>query len=84
MEVCRERCHVCLFGPNKIVSDARRKQILRDCRRRDVHFICHKSSIHGDGETCCRGFYDTQTSQLIRIAQRLGVVKFIDVPEHAP
>lgn len=72
--VCSERCGQCLFSKEKIVSAARAKEILRECRRENKHFICHKTE-----NVCCRGFYDTQTSQLMRIAQRLGMVKFVDI-----
>jgi len=72
-----QRCNECLFSKNAIVSDERRKDILNDCRKDDNHFICHKATIEGK-EICCRGFYDTQTSQMIRIAQRLNVVEFVE------
>lgn len=74
-KVYAERCDQCLFSKDKIVSDARRTQILKDCRRRDSHFICHKSK-----DVCCRGFYDTQSCNLIRIAGRLGAIEFVPVP----
>lgn len=78
-QVTERKCAQCLFSPNKIVSDARRRDVLNGCRRKDIYFVCHKSSIQG-GDVCCRGFYDTQTSQLMRIAQRLNAVEFVPVP----
>lgn len=73
-----EPCDQCLFSKNKIVPNAKRKQILQDCRRRDCHFICHKSTANGK-EVCCRSFYDLPDgTNLIRIAERLGVVVFTD------
>lgn len=79
-EVCEKQCDQCLFSPARIVSKPRMAQILKTCRQQDTHFICHKGSIHGKPELCCRGFFDTQTSQLIRIAGRLGMIKFVPVP----
>jgi hypothetical protein len=79
-EVCEKQCDQCLFSPNRIVPKKRMAEILRNCRRDDKHFICHKGSIAGR-DVCCRGFYDTQTSQLMRIAQRLGMVKFVPIPQ---
>lgn len=79
-KVYAERCAECLFSKDKIVSNARRKELLADCRSRDTHFICHKASIAGDS-ICCRGFYDTQSTNLIRVAQRLGAVEFVPFPE---
>lgn len=74
-KVMQERCDQCLFSKNKIVSNVRRAQLLDECKRKDNHFICHKSE-----DVCCRGFFDTQTSQLIRIAGRLGAIEFVPVP----
>ena len=76
-KVEKECCGQCLFGKDKIVSNKRRKDILNDCRKNDSHFICHKATIEGK-DVCCKGFYDSQTSNMIRISQRLGMVKFVD------
>lgn len=80
-KVAKECCNQCLFSQNKIVSNARRRNILSDCRKKDNHFICHKFTIAGNQDVCCKGFYETQTSQMIRIAQRLNVVEFVELPE---
>ena len=65
-KVCEERCDQCLFSKDKIVSDARRKEVLRSCEKDDKHFICHK---HRD--VCCRGYFDTGKSTAVQLAQRL-------------
>lgn len=79
--VAKERCDQCLYGPEKIVSNARRKQILNDISRRDSWFVCHKSSIAGGHEICCRGDFDQRGGgQLGRIAGRLGAIEFVEVP----
>lgn len=80
-KVMAERCNECLFSQSRIVSRARMGQILRDCRRRDAHFICHKATIAGNQNVCCRGFYDTQSTNFIRIAGRLGVIEFVTEAE---
>lgn len=74
MKVAEQRCNQCLFGPNKIVSERRKREVLRQCERQDAHFVCHKSD-----DICCRGFYDTHTSNLIRIMQRLNGIEFVKV-----
>lgn len=70
------QCDQCLFSKGKIVSDARRREILQDCAAKDKHFICHKGSLIGQ-ELVCRGFFDRFTSQLIRIAGRMNFIKFV-------
>lgn len=75
LEVCKERCAQCLFSKEKIVSDARRRDILAKCKQDDSYFVCHKTD-----NACCRGFYDTRSTNYLRIAQRLNAVKFVEVP----
>lgn len=65
------RCAECLFGPDKIVSDARRKEVLATCAKKDKHFICHK---HAD--VCCRGFFDTGRSTAVQLATRFEKMGF--------
>ena len=75
-KVKKECCNQCLFSKDKIVSNKRRQEILKGCRERDNHFICHKASIDSK-DICCRGFYDNQTSNLIRIMGRLNAIEFV-------
>ena len=76
-KVKKECCGQCLFSKDKIVSNQRRKSILNDCRKSDNHFTCHKATIENK-DICCKGFYDSQTSNMIRISQRLNMVEFVD------
>ena len=76
--VCKEKCDQCLFTDERIVSKKRMVQIIKECRQQDTHFQCHKGTIAGK-DICCRGFYETQTTNLIRIAQRLHMVRFVKV-----
>lgn len=83
-EVMESRCDQCLFDPaNRIVSAERAREVLNECRRTDTHFVCHKSTIADGGNVCCRGFYDANpmASNSMRIAARLGVVRFVPVPD---
>jgi len=83
-KVMSKQCDQCLFSKNRIVSDARMRQVLAECRRTDTFFVCHKSSMAGEGkDVCCRGFYDRNpgASNLMRIAGRLGAVEFVEEPK---
>lgn len=77
--VYEERCEQCLFSPNKIVDDKRRKEVLADCAKKDTYFICHKASMKGE-DVCCKGFYETQDTRTTRMAKWLGVVRFVPLP----
>jgi hypothetical protein len=80
LKVCENKCDQCLFSKNRIVSKERMVSILRDCQKKDTHFVCHKATI-AEQEVVCAGFYETQTSQMIRIAGRLNMIKFVN-PEN--
>lgn len=78
LNVLSKRCNQCLYGPDKIVSDARRKQLLSDIDRDDSHFICHKASIAGV-EAACHGDWEQRgCGQLGRIAEHYNCVRFVD------
>ncbi len=75
--VMEERCDQCLYSADKIVSDARRSQLLRDIKSKDGYFICHQATIAGR-EIACRGDWDSRAcGQMGRIAQRLNAVRFV-------
>ena len=80
MKVYKDQCKNCLLSPDAIVSPAGRKEILNTCKREQTFFVCHKSSIQGDEDVCCKAFFDTmgQYSQMIRIAERLGMIEYIE------
>lgn len=81
-QVQTEKCDQCLFGPNRIVPVSRMRAILASCKRDDGHFICHKSTVQG-GNVCCRGFYDAnpEATNLMRIAARLKVIRFVKIED---
>jgi len=82
MKVYKDCCKNCLLSPDAIVSAKRRKEIIQTCSLEQTHFICHKASMR-DEDVCCKNFYDKlgHTSQMVRIAQRLNVVQFVEQPE---
>lgn len=82
MQVYQQACDNCLLSPNAIVSPERRKEILQACKDKQTFFVCHRSSMDG-GNVCCSKFFDQlgHLSQAVRIAERLGVVQFVPLPE---
>jgi hypothetical protein len=82
--VMSEQCSQCLMGPNKIVCDSRRREIIRDTQRKDCHFVCHKAQIAGI-DAACRGHFNAfGGGQIGRISQRLGMVDFVTLPTEQP
>lgn len=57
-------------------------KILNDCKRKQTYLSCHKSTIKG-GDVCCNKFYEKigHFSQMVRIAERLNCIEFIEQPD---
>jgi hypothetical protein len=82
MKVFNTCCKNCLLSGDRIVSSKRTKEIVKGCVASQTHFICHKASIRGE-DVCCKKFFDAfgHRVQMVRIAQRLGVLEFVDQPD---
>jgi hypothetical protein len=77
IQVMAEKCDECLFSSNKIVTDETKQQVLARCAKKDAHFICHKATVVGK-DAVCNGFYKTRTTNLLRMAQRLEQIQFVN------
>lgn len=76
-ELMARPCDQCLTTRQRIVSGTRAAQIMRDTRRMDCAFVCHKSP--NGRKIACRGHHDaTGGGQMARIADRLRMVIEID------
>lgn len=82
LKVYKQCCKNCLLSADSIVSHERRKEIIKTCAKNQTHFICHKASIENK-EVVCKTFFDTlgHLSQMVRIAERLNCIEFVDQPE---
>ena len=82
IKVYKESCKNCLLSEDKIVSPKRAKEIIKGCIKKQTYFICHKASIAGD-DVICKTFFDTlgYYSQMIRIAERLNMIEYIEQPD---
>lgn len=81
LKVYKDCCKNCLLSSDSIVSPERRKDILSECKKDQTHFICHKASQDGS-DVVCKTYYDKlgYQSQMVRIAQRLNAIEFIEQP----
>lgn len=73
-----------MFSKDAIVSPDRRKDVLQECTENQTYFICHKASEKSE-DVCCKAFYDNfgHLSQMVRIAERLQAVEFVELPDNA-
>lgn len=82
MLVYKKPCENCLFSENKLVCEERKKEILKKCEKKDMHFICHKSSFSkvGAKDVCCNLFYKKykNISKKIMFLEKHKLIKFID------
>jgi hypothetical protein len=81
VHVLRTKCNQCAFTPERIVPGARVAGIVADTKDEPgAHFICHKTTIAGDGDAICRGWYDKlgDIDPIIQLAQRMGIIEEID------
>ena len=69
------------------MSKKRFREQMSLCRKKDTHQICHQFGVGDENgpldgdDVMCRGFYETQPlSQMLRIAERLNYVRFVDQP----
>jgi hypothetical protein len=77
--VMQEPCAECLFTSKRVVDKKRYQQIVEECRASGHHFICHKASLAGDKNVCCRQFYNVVGTDVfvIRLAHMLNLVEFV-------
>jgi hypothetical protein len=54
------------------VSGERAAELVRQCRREDVHFQCHKGSLVGMN-LHCRGLHDRFPARSYRFAVAMGI-----------
>ena len=76
--VMAERCDECLFSKNKIVSNARRAEIIREITAgQGSWFHCHKTT-----GIACRGDWDKfGCGNIGRVMGRLGAIEFVTLTD---
>lgn len=87
LNVMAERCSECLFSGGAIIEGDARRELIEECRERDTFFVCHKATIEGELIICCRGYFDTQDTTPIHLANRLKMIRFVkaeDLPRLNP
>jgi hypothetical protein len=79
LKVYKECCGNCLLSKDRIVSPKKAKQLLEEIKEKQSYFVCHKASMNNE-EIVCKKFFDElgHQSQMIRIAERLNAVQFIE------
>ena len=82
LKVFNNPCNNCLFSKNRLVSPARFKEIIEECKREQNFFVCHVATLQ-QKEIACNAFYNKMgdVSQLIRLAKLLDTIEFVEQPK---
>lgn len=82
--IFEKRCAECLFSDARIVSEGRKNEIERECLNGGKYFICHKSSLYGDGETMCKGWFDKHIPQdsITKLCFDIGKYELTKLPDN--
>lgn len=78
VHVRAEECARCLYGPARIVSGSRARQITRGTRGVvGSSFICHRNQTDGEPEAICAGWWDRFAADdpVFRMAHIAGCVE---------
>lgn len=78
--VAEAPCDECLFSKGRLVSERRKRAILRQCYDSGTYFICHKATLAGRA-VICHNFpksTDGGGNQAIRVAQFFNVIRYVD------
>lgn len=76
VHVCVRMCATCIFRPGNLMhlQPGRVEGMVAEAVGNEGHITCH-DTLDAD-EAVCRGFWDRHRTQLLQIADRLGVVAF--------
>lgn len=79
--VCREMCATCVFRPGNVMrlERGRLAGMVRDATSSESTIVCH-STLYQEGvdNAVCFGFFDRHATQPLQVAQRLGIIEFVD------
>lgn len=73
-------CDECLLSKNRLVSEPRKRQILKECYEKGTYFICHKATLKGRA-VICHSFAkstDGAGNVAIRVAQFFRLIRYVD------
>lgn len=84
VHVCAELCPTCVFRPGNLMKlhSGRLAGMVREAQANQSCIPCHErlekwTGVKGQ-DACCRGFFDRYPTQPLQLAERLGLVEFVD------
>lgn len=81
VHVCREMCPTCVFRPGNVMrlEPGRLAGMVREATEAESAIICHSTLYErGVDNAVCFGFFDRHATAPLQVAQRLGIIEFVD------
>lgn len=84
--VADKPCRECLFSKDRLVSDRRKRAILRECYLKGDYFICHEATL-ADRAVICHNFAKSTEGAgnvAIRVAQHFDIIRYVEPGKPKP
>ena len=83
VHVQKKMCSTCIFRPGNLMNlvEGRVEGMIEDATAMDGSIPCHQT-LELEGSAVCHGFFTKHKTQTLQIAERLGVVEFVQLSEH--
>jgi hypothetical protein len=81
VHVRKRMCATCIFRPGNLagLKPGRVEQMVNEAVEDQSCIPCHHHLYQGEAiEPVCRGFYDRHATQPLQIAERLGLMEFVE------
>jgi hypothetical protein len=74
--VMARQCDTCIFRPgSEVIPPERLAQMRREAVKAQTSIVCHHT-VGTKANAVCRGFYNTDQSAPLHVAQAMGLVRF--------
>ena len=77
-KIYNKPCKNCLFSKDRIVSQERANEIIKDCTDNGKFFICHKASMNGKDTACNRFFHEYMNDDTSKLMIKMGLLEFVE------
>ena len=80
IHVCKRQCETCIFRPNGFhLAPGRLQEMVKGAVKTETSIICH-DTLDGDNAVCA-GFFARYPTQPLQVAERLGLIEFVEPQE---
>lgn len=79
VHVQEHRCSTCIFRPGNLMSleEGRVESMVAEADANESCIPCHQTIHRGGKEAVCKGYFDRNSSNTLRLARMMSVVEFV-------